>query len=637
MLKLDRSLAIVNENRIEIDEDQLDIFNTFEGKIPEYTPSPTKPWCDVKGLYFDIETEGLDPSVHKILMIGLIDQAGVIEILPAHRNREQQAIRQFLRRVAEDHNEFIAGYNILRLESHKGTGFDLWFIEERCKLLGAAMLAEFNKVFWKRTTSLKTHSTAVLNTKSVQYYAYYVNHGKTAVIDLYHQVLAWDFVARELTSASLKKAPVQMGLRAEGDRVELTYQEMQELARTGKWDKFEEYLEDDLKDTKLVGDFLLPAIWGQKAYLPDWSFQSLSNCGNASKWNSILLNYYKLHNPPETDKKLLFKGALTYSIPGLFRNCFKLDVESLYPHMMLLYGIDSIKDPQHHQLAILDYLLWYRVSLKEKKALGTITTEDKQKESTAKVKLNSGYGSLAAQGIEYNDFIAAAFVTAYGRATYKFIFKFLEDRGLRIVSSDTDGLICSWQEEPGDAGVLARELNTALPGNDLYKVKVKLEWQADAVYVPSNKDGESLRKNYLVFANGVLKSSTGVRYVKRDVCLLERNFQKEFLTRMIYQSPSAAYDYYFSVVTTLKSGNHPIEELQITKKIAKNAKTLVEQGIGLPGEVHTFYQSPGVKKPGSRSKKRPESIATKTGAYDPDHYLDKVNDLIAEILKVVDT
>ncbi|QSV52494.1 MAG: hypothetical protein HEP80_05390 [Dolichospermum sp. UKL201] len=56
------------------------------------------------------------------------------------------------------------------------------------------------------------------------------------------------------------------------------------------------------------------------------------------------------------------------SVPGLHKDIAKIDVSSLYPSIMLKYGICSRKDTQRAQrvgLSILDYLTRERLRLKE--------------------------------------------------------------------------------------------------------------------------------------------------------------------------------------------------------------------------------------------------------------------------------
>lgn len=614
MFELDRSHAIITAKNIEINEDLLDIFDVCTTPILEWEPkAEIKPWKEVKGLYLDIETSGLDPEVDKIELIGLIDHKGNHQIIDAYKDETLALVRLF--DILKDSTlEYLAVFNGIKCTSHD-MGFDIPFIERRAEKKG------LKSPFWHRPGLPKTFSTAQLFSKPITYEKIYLNGNKTAVIDLYHQALAWDFVARKLTSFSLKTIPVQCKLRSD-ERVTLTYEEMRECVNREDWNTYRKYLLDDLLDSKLLGDFFLPAIWYQRQLLPHWTFQSLHDSGNGSKWNDIIKTYYK--KPAKTDPSKTIKGALTFAKTGLHYNCLKFDVESLYPHVMLIYGIHSHKDTEGFLLQVLNYLLKFRVQLKRKKEEKTATNEELQREKTAKVILNSGYGALATTGIDYNDPIAAAHVTAYGRAIFKHIFQLVELHNYTVIQADTDAVIINLGKGNFDLLEKGKEietwLNTVLPKNDNHAIKVKFEDDSsgEAIYVPKHeKTGEALKKNYLVFSNGKCINKKG-KYKKRDRSVLDKNFQIEFLELLVYQDISKALDYYYSEKILLESGNYPIEKLQITRKIRINEKKLVEKGIGVAGEPATYYYG----KDGE----------TLDGEYDGSYYIEKIDTMLMEIL-----
>jgi len=618
MLQLDRSHAVINSKSIEIDENLLNIFDVCETPIPDWKPTTKlKPWNQVKGFYLDIETSGLNPKEHEIELIGLIDHTGKHRIIDAYKD-ERLALIQLFSILRDFSLQFLAVFNGVGCSSHE-MGFDIPFIEYRAKVNG------LESPFWHRPGMPKTFSTAQLFSKPIAYEKLYLNGKRTAVIDLYHQALAWDFVARKLTSYTLKSIPVQTKLRTD-ERVTLSYEEMRKCVARGDYDTYRSYLLDDLKDSKLLGDFFLPAIYYQKELLPNWELQSLHDSGNGSKWNDVIKTHYR--KPAKSDAPKKIKGALTYAIAGVHYNCLKFDVESLYPYVMLIYGIYSYKDSEGFLLQVLNYLLKFRVELKRKKEEKTATNEEKQREATAKVFLNSGYGALATTGIDYNDPVAASYVTAYGRAIFKHIFKLLEDSGYKVIQADTDGLIVSLGK--GEIDLLAKGkeieswLNQRLPGNNTHKIKVKFESDSsgEAVFVPSReKTGEALKKNYLVFSGGTCINKKG-KYKKRDRSLLDKNFQIEFLERLVYKGYSQALDYYCSEKALLESGNYPIEKLQITRKIKVNEKTLVEKGIGIAGEPATFWI-------GANGE-------TKSDPYDPCYYIDKLDKMFWEVLQCLE-
>ena len=78
------------------------------------------------------------------------------------------------------------------------------------------------------------------------------------------------------------------------------------------------------------------------------------------------LGKYIYRRPVPESTKQKVGGALTYANVGLYRDCFKLDVSSLYPSIMLRYEIEPYgKDPDHAFLMLLRCITDERLRLKE--------------------------------------------------------------------------------------------------------------------------------------------------------------------------------------------------------------------------------------------------------------------------------
>lgn len=430
-----RRLAKVTDKSVIIDENEIDIYEYDETPIPDWKPSVTlKPLEQVSKLYLDIETTGLDPDKDDIVLIGLMNEAGKSHIIDCLTDGEYFGLVQFIEILNLKKPEILCTFN--------GFKFDLPFIINKLNKYGAKHGFYTNK---KRT---KVFRTAQMFSVPTEYNDIWLNNGNTAIIDLFHQSLAWDYVNHKLTRYGLKHIPNQLNLPGyENDKpIELSYSQMQQAIAnwdvrsptkgvTGK-ELLTGYLKSDLKATKAIGDFLLPDIYYQKLILPDWNLQSLATSGNGSKWNDILKQHYAKYGgitTPQTSPKLSFVGGLTGSKPGLFRNIAKIDVASLYPSIMLLYGVCSDKDPDRHCLAVLKFLRTERLRLKKIASDKKGTPEGlqaKQAQGALKVLINSGYGFLSTGFIEYNDFVAGAGVTAHGRAILRKMMASLEDCGM---------------------------------------------------------------------------------------------------------------------------------------------------------------------------------------------------------------
>jgi DNA polymerase elongation subunit (family B) len=331
------------------------------------------------------------------------------------------------------------------------------------------------------------------------------------------------------------------------------------------------------------------------------NLQQLALAGNATKWQRVLAFQYP-GTRPDADLKAQFEGGLVLSVPGLHRNIGKIDVSSLYPSIMLKYGICSHKDKQRVALGILEYLTTERLLLKKLGKAGDATA--KQAEGALKVLINSLFGFYGTSGVSFNDFVAAALITAYGRRILRFMIGIVEQEGGVPVECDTDGIFFSHPEPVKVFEIL----QAALPEG----INIELEVLAKAIFVP-----ERGAKNYVLWHEDGQITAKG-SWRSRDHSLLEKEFPLQYLTHYLKSSASAEA-YYQQLVGALASGQLPIEQLQVTRKIRKGEKNLL--CLGNTGDVVTFYQGAwGL---------------TNTEPYSTYYYLDLIAKKRVEILALV--
>lgn len=544
----------------------------------------------------------LNPNSGVIVLIGCINERGVKKIINCIQD-EAGGIRQFLKILAEKTPTFLCTFN--------GFEFDLPFIMRRC---------EINRVkhpFWQSPHTTVFRSAQRFN-KPTEYQSIWVNGGKTAIIDMYHQSLAWDFVNRTLTKFTLKQVVLQLKLRKEA-RLELSYEDMVRCVESGDIATLSQYLEYDLEDTKLITDRLLPDIYYQRAILPDWKYQSISTGGGGSKWNDIICRLYRelynIHELPQEEKKRTFVGGLTGGKAGLFRNIGKFDFQSMYPNIMEIYQICSKKDTKKITLMVLKYLRLARIALKKiasnKSLENILRAMAKQRQGFLKVLINSAYGALAVIGKPYNCYESAAKVTAYGRALLKHMERLINEMGAVSISLDTDGIYFSYNDPTFQYHQKIHEhVQANMPGDFI----VENELEAVAMYIPPAVGHEytaanitdefdqvyveGMRKNYIiVFKDGSIKANG--KFKKRDKCVLE----KEIMPNLVKHYLDGTHDkYYQETLMLLMQRKYPVEKLSITRKIKSTEKRLVELGIGNHEDVVTIWKAPDVARVGKRGQ-----------------------------------
>ncbi|MBE9224767.1 ribonuclease H-like domain-containing protein [Phormidium sp. LEGE 05292] len=539
-----------------VQEEELDIFYTDNTAKHEWFPTvQLKPYNQLRQVILDIETTGLDATKERIIAIGCLRESLDVQIF-MHAD-EAYLLQEFLAYLESVNPEVLLTYN--------GMAFDLPFIITRLNLLN------IKHHFQLSTSSRQIPSAQTFGTPIKVNEVSYKNSNH---VDVYICVLRWDFITKSLTpSYSLKNVVLEMGLRKER-RLTLSYNQIQECWQQGEgsqgWLTIQQYLQFDLEDTKLIAEQLVPSYWYESLIVAGMNLQQLALAGNATKWQRVLQSFYP-DVKPKADLKVKFVGGLVISVPGLYRNIVKIDVSSLYPSIMLKYGICSQKDDKRVALDILDYLTKERLKLKAKGKLGDMVA--KQADSALKVLINSLFGFYGTGGVGFNDMAAAALVTAYGRRILQHIISVLKSVDAIQIESDTDGVFFSHPTPQ----LVWQTVSDAMPSG----INIELETTALAMFVPSKG-----AKNYILWHHDGSITKKGI-WKKRDRSRLEKEFPVNYLTHFI-ESETAAEAYYQQLEKVILSGKLPLEEIQITRKIRANEKVLL--ALGKPGDIVTFYQ-----------------------------------------------
>src|SRR5690606_638445 len=98
------------------------------------------------------------------------------------------------------------------------------------------------------------------------------------------------------------------------------------------------------------------------------SFQSMVNTATGSQINSLMVRSYLQmnHSIAKASEKITYPGAISFCMPGKHKNVFKLDVQSLYPSIILTYVLlDKKKDPKNHMIKMLRYFTEQRIKNKK--------------------------------------------------------------------------------------------------------------------------------------------------------------------------------------------------------------------------------------------------------------------------------
>ena len=181
-------------------------------------------------------------------------------------------------------------------------------------------------------------------------------------------------------------------------------------------EKIKRYCINDGDDSLNFFHLAVPAYFYLNQKVPK-PFSDMINKATGSQMNSIMVRAYlqENHSLPQSSPKAEYEGAISFGVPGLYKNVLRLDLSALYPSIMREYKIyNKKKDPKAYFLLVTDYLAEER--LKHKKIANEQGTKyDRDMEQSLKVGANSLYGFLGASGLLFNSPEDAALVTRKGR------------------------------------------------------------------------------------------------------------------------------------------------------------------------------------------------------------------------------
>jgi DNA polymerase, archaea type len=582
--------------RIEVNLDRLSLDYRPTVTTPAWAPTTSvKPYDQLTKLYLDIETTGLDPLVDRVLMVGLMSETGVKTIITDPD--ERVILTKTIDYLKANKPGCLIGHNLIN--------FDAPFLVTRSRI------KKIQHPFTRATKTTRITSSSV-NGKPIEFTP--VSWRGTDILDTYHQIAIWDKAAAKLSSYGLKNSVIALGLR-EDRRIELSVDRIRECWESGDLETIQEYLEFDLDDTKLLADFLLPVVYYQMNYVPSLNFQTLAISSPALKAQKIHQRLLPGIEPDADVKSGFDGGTVELLLPGLHHNVAKIDVSSLYPSIMLRYGICSRKDKQNLFLGVLDYMRGERLRLKALSKSGDLSASFQEK--SLKVLINGSFGFFGTGYYPFNDYEAAAMVTAYGRKILDLMVHVVVSQGGVPIEIDTDGIFFS-HTDPETVSIAVAD---ALPDG----IEIELELKHCGLYVPKAKS------YVLVSPEG--KTSVKGLFRKRNRYKLQNEFPIEFIKLYFVEGLDAAEDYYQETRSMLTSGDLPIEDLTITRKISTNEKNLVELGLGKQGD-RVSYWFKRLDRCHSKTGKplKPMPVETISGEYWAEYYLTELDDVYRSII-----
>lgn len=374
---------------------------------------------EIEILSFDIETTTFNPN-HKDAKVLLISntfrnfkgeiQRGLFD-LREFKGNEKDMIEAWCAWVRKKDPSIILGHNVI--------SFDLFYLFNR------AQNNNIDLQLGRDDDSVVTINNRVSKFRKDMTQQYEFNDIKIQgrdIVDTFFLAMKYDAASRNLTSYGLKNIEKQLGFAPE-NRIEWDFAKhppLEVYTEGGAlWEEFKEYCRLDSDSPIKIYDLMIPAYFYLNRSIPK-TMQQMINEATGSYIDSFMVRSYLQEgfSQPVTDTKASFEGAVSMGLPGLYENVLKVDVASLYPSIMIQYGIYSPeKDPNCNMLSALTYFRDERLKNKQLGAEGSKYHQDLSE--SMKIFINSMYGFLGANYLLYNCPEGAAAVTRYGREIVK--------------------------------------------------------------------------------------------------------------------------------------------------------------------------------------------------------------------------
>jgi DNA polymerase-2 len=266
-------------------------------------------------------------------------------------------------------------------------------------------------------------------------------------------------------------------------------------------------------------------------------------------------------------KETKIKGGYVYSSkPGIYHNVLVFDFKSLYPSVIRTFNIDpsshlerrergAIESPNKQYFKNQDGIL--------PKIIGKLH-EEREKAKTLKKELStyaiktimsSFWGVLASPNCRYFDFEMANAITSFCRWIIQTTAKKIEERGYKVIYSDTDSVFIESRLDKEKANKLGGEIQEYV--NSFYKEYIKKNYSRNSVLdlefdkqylsmmIPSLRKQEkntekAAKKRYagLIEENGKeALEIIGLEAIRVDWTDAAQEFQKELLLKVFHKEP----------------------------------------------------------------------------------------------------
>jgi len=391
-------------------------------------------WDQLKKLFISLKlsvnSEFANPKSEDQYIIVLAMKVGKEEILlNLDEMTEPEMIKLFVETVKEQDPDILCGHNLFKAH--------LNFIAERAKRYGISL--ELGR--GSRVARLERYRMPLAE-RRLEFPRLRV-FGRS-LVDTWILVQSYDIFKREMDSYDLSYSATHLGVRKK-ERAEYCGLSPGENY-THRLAEIIDDAREDLNDLEGVSKVLIPTFFYFCQMLP-YNLEDTIIRGNATKINSFLLREYLRRRcaiPFPVEARWFPGGFTEIRKTGVIKPVISADVASLYPSLILAKKLFPRTDRLGLFEKILNELLARRLEIK--KELRKLSPEDKRYhyldalQGTFKIIINSFYGYLGTDRMNFADIEVAEQVTALGQETVKKMAQAIEKLGGETIEIDTDGI-----------------------------------------------------------------------------------------------------------------------------------------------------------------------------------------------------
>ncbi|MBI4438879.1 DNA polymerase, partial [Candidatus Woesearchaeota archaeon] len=256
----------------------------------------------------------------------------------------------------------------------------------------------------------------------------------------------------------------------------------------------------------------------------------------------------------------------------------------------------------------------------------------------------SMYGYMGFFGARWYSIACATSITSYGRNYITSVIKRAQDKGFKVLYSDTDSIFLSLDgKKKEDATDFANEINKNLPG------LMELDYEGyypTGLFVATKESGEGAKKKYaLLSENGNIKIK-GFEAVRRNLSKIAKEAQERTISIILKENDrEKATEYIRETVNALRQRTIPAEKTIISTQLQKDvtsydaisphvavAQKMIQQGKTVAtGSVISYIVTAGKDRIRERAKPPSE---VKGNEYDPEYYIN--NQILPSVKKIFD-